>query len=902
MVAETQSKLIDYFRRCYRADNYGISISDVSRLSASRFIEISQSDDIASGTLPRIPITNPNVSALEKQVDKYRKERLLVYACFFVTGQLESSSGFAKSRKINSPLIYFPARLFQDEDHYLDIDTKDLRVNRPLLRQLLKPELDASALETFPNLSWPLTSDVISKLTAWIRANTTIEESEELGRWPKLSEKNLDHSDSSVTRVRCACAVLLAERSKGSRGVLHELKILSEQASLSPALEQMLGGDKASVVHKPSEPELIPGLLSKPQLNALDNAAREPVSMISGPPGTGKSYTIGAMAIDRMLHGESVLIVSRSDQAINVVGEKLLEDFGLTQGYVHTPDDNFLRSIKDYLESLLSQGIDTKADVREIRKELSKKRNLLTQLSSKFEKKLRATRWVSEKLVKANGHDNSQSFLAKILLLIEKWINPVSLWSYPDQLNKLQNDADRLSSQYLNAYRTDTLKDLLQVRRSEISKFLQALKARSSKVQEERFSQTDFDAVLDAFPIWLVNVNDLNRVLPLSNGMFDLVIFDEATQCDIATALPALFRAKRAVVVGDKKQLRHVSFVSRSEQQSLYEFCQLDSATYPQYSYRDQSVLDLASDVIKSQSAVCMLDEYYRGKVDLISFSNKHFYSDRLKVMRSRPGEIVESALSFIKLEGERNNSGRNKVEASCVVEKIQTHLNEYKDALLKPSVGVLSPFREQAMFLEKEIQKAFNDEDIQDFKIRVDTPYGFQGEERDLILLSMSIDPNSGRAAAYLNRDDMFNVAVTRAKERMYVYHSVDVQQINSGNLFRQYLEHDHLEKASVGSEPFRCEFAKELHEVLSLEGYHSWVGFEIAGLEIDVVCQKNNVLMGIDLVGFPGDFHDYYDVETYKTLHRAGIDVMPIAHSSWKHSRRACLDAIHSYVNRES
>jgi hypothetical protein len=242
----SHSKLIDYFHRCYRADNYGIAISDVSRLSNVCHIEVLQSDDLASDILPRIPIINPNVTSLVKQVDKYRKERLLVYACFFVTGQVESNIGFSSSRRINSPLVYFPARISKDEEFYLKIDTQDLRINRPLLRQLLKPELDTSVLETFPTLVWPIAADVITQLTSWVRKYTRIEETEELGRWPKLLS-DVSDSSPSVT-LRCACSILLAERSKGSRGVLHELKELSNKDKLSLSLEYILDGDKNSFI------------------------------------------------------------------------------------------------------------------------------------------------------------------------------------------------------------------------------------------------------------------------------------------------------------------------------------------------------------------------------------------------------------------------------------------------------------------------------------------------------------------------------------------------------------------------------------------------------------------------------------------------------------------------------
>lgn len=904
----TPSQLIDYFRRCYRADSYGISISDVSRLRSSRHLAINGHDELASGGLPKLPLVEANVEQLYTQAEKYKKERLLIYACFFVRGKVTTTSGFSSSRTLNSPLIYFPAEIHPQDASgafYLSIDKTDLRVNRPLIRQLLKPDLDNAALESFPVIEWPLAMESVAQVSKWLRQNTVIEDLEELGRWPTLTEStDVAESSGDSISVRCACALLLAERAKGSRGVLHELGVLSQPGTVSSALSALLGQTPQVSGASTTEPDLIPGLLSRPQLTALENAAKEPISLISGPPGTGKSYTIAAIAIDRMLHGESVLVVSKSEQAIKVVGEKLNETFNLEQGYVHTTQRNFQKSMKDYLDGLLSMGVVSRVNPERIHKSLTEVRRELDGVSQTFQRQLNWSRWISGRL--AQSSQNS-GFLGRMLNGVLSWLSarkdPAELWRCPEAIGHLQQRRESLCADYINAYRAQQLDTLLNTRRGEVTKFLQALKARDSKTQEERFAQTNIGDVLDAFPIWLVNVNELNRVLPLQAELFDVVIFDEATQCDIATSIPALQRAKRAVIVGDGKQLRHVSFVSRREQQSIFDYCKLNPAYAQQYSYREQSLLDLASDTISKQTAVCMLDEYYRGKTDLISFSNRHFYQDRLKVMRSRPGELIESALSFTQVAGERTRTGRNTEESRQVIQHIESFVEKYADSSLKPSIGVLSPFREQAQYLEKTIASTFSESDIQAHKIRVDTPYGFQGEERDLMLLSMAIDENSARAAAYLNREDMFNVAVTRAKERMHVYHSVAATTLARDNLFRRYLEHNHLQASEVQANQARCQFAEALSLALTQAGYQCWQGFEVAGVEIDVLCQKQGQLLGIDLIGFPGDFHDSYDVDTYKSLFRSGIRVLPMPYSVWLQQSEACLkmidDQLSSLVN---
>ena len=128
--------------------------------------------------------------------------------------------------------------------------------------------------------------------------------------------------------------------------------------------------------------------------------------------------------------------------------------------------------------------------------------------------------------------------------------------------------------------------------------------------------------------------------MPLIPEMFDLAIIDEATQCDIASCLPILQRAKRVAIVGDPKQLRHVSFLARSKQAILATKEGLSAEVADQLNYRSKSILDLAEETITEQQRVQFLDEHYRSRPDIIQFSNRHFYNSSLRIMTQNP-ELV---------------------------------------------------------------------------------------------------------------------------------------------------------------------------------------------------------------------------------------------------------------------
>ena len=884
-----QNKLIEYFRRCYRADSYDLSIANIDKLRSDRRLLIDREDVLACGELPRLPLMHPGASVMLGLADTYRKERQLIYGCLMVKGKLNVSSGFSKQRQIHSPLLFFPARLYRDEDVYLDIDPDDLRINAPLLRLLLKPDIDPSAISSFPLITWPLQLNGIARISQWLKENTVLNSIEEIARWPALTTPSTEKNEA--LHVRSSCFLLLAERPKSVRGVLHELTVLSASETTSRPVQEILGQQTGAInPHAKTTRERLPGLLSSAQSNALSNAASQQLSLISGPPGTGKSYTIAAIAIDRMLNGESVLIVSKTDQAIEVVSEKLQSDFGLESGFIRGNSENFLKTVRDHLDSLLKEGVRQNTDIKSLRLRLDQTRSLLKQLEKSFAKSL---------LVARNMGPGTPVIKRLLAELYNRLMRKNNIWTSQERIGDYQQrfEADAIS--YINAYQADQLSHLLQTRRKALVTFHQALRARSSKKQAEFFAETDFDVVLQAFPIWLVSVDDVNRILPFTKELFDIVIIDEATQCDIASALPALQRARRAVVVGDRKQLRHVSFLSNQKQEELWKKSALEGKVSSGLSYRDQSLMDIASDAITSQSAVVLLDEHFRSKPELIAFSNEFFYANRLKIMQARPGVNNGDALTFTKLSGKRLASGRNAVEKDHIITVISQHISDYAAIRIKPSLGVLSPYREQAEYLDREIRKHFPAATLSDFNLRISTPYGFQGEERDVMLISMAIDNESLRAASYLNREDMFNVAITRAKTQQRVFYSIDEARLPSQNLFKRYLMHTESVRSAPSRQQALCDFSAEVKSILEEKSINVWIGYGIAGQEIDVVCVNKGHIIGIDLIGYPGDFTDYFSLTTYKTLHRAGFDIIPLPFHLWQKDKQTCLARLLKKLN---
>jgi hypothetical protein len=242
-------------------------------------------------------------------------------------------------------------------------------------------------------------------------------------------------------------------------------------------------------------------------------------------------------------------------------------------------------------------------------------------------------------------------------------------------------------------------------------------------------------------------------------------------------------------------------------------------------------------------------------------------------------------------------------VEADRIIADIagvienETRLN----ARICTSIGILSPFRAQADYLAKLVADRFSLTEIEKHSLRVGTAYSFQGEERDHMYLSMAADAETHHAAlAHLNKEDVFNVAITRARDRQYVYTSVGAKDLKKDTLLYAFLS-----SAGDGAESPEVQ---EVHDRFLLEVKNAiqkmnagrlYVAYCIAGLSIDLLVKNGENYTGINLVGYPGSYVEMYDMERYRILGRAGITILPLPYSKWYFDQKNTLGAIRKILN---
>jgi very-short-patch-repair endonuclease len=287
---------------------------------------------------------------------------------------------------------------------------------------------------------------------------------------------------------------------------------------------------------------------------------------------------------------------------------------------------------------------------------------------------------------------------------------------------------------------------------------------------------TLFPKVAKILPCWAVTSLSARGRLPFEPSIFDVVVIDEASQCDIASALPLLYRARRAVIIGDPLQLKHVSTVAPQQDRMILAAHGLAEGRAA-WAYSINSLFDLARSLCRYEDIVNLRD-HHRSHRDIISFSNVHFYRGGLRIATNHDNlkrlRKTGAAVRWIDLRGKvtRPSGGGalNTPEAAAVVEEVRKLV---VDQGYEGAIGVVTPFRAQANRIRQLVHQ--DPELARQLAARqfvVDTVHGFQGDERDVIFFSpvVSAGVNQSTLRFLKSHGNLFNVAITRARSELVV------------------------------------------------------------------------------------------------------------------------------------
>lgn len=271
-----------------------------------------------------------------------------------------------------------------------------------------------------------------------------------------------------------------------------------------------------------------------------------------------------------------------------------------------------------------------------------------------------------------------------------------------------------------------------------------------------------FKSLLNIYPVILSTNLSVASSIPFEE-MFDVVIVDEASQCNIPSILPLLVRAKNLVLVGDNKQLPPVITLDEKENQKLINKFDVDY----NYSFKDYSIFDFYNSMVKKEAKV-LLNEHFRCNPRIITISNKFFYNSELKICtKDKDDEFV--GLQYCNLEGSvETGIGGRSISNMEEINAIKKYLISNQENFADKSIGIITPFKEQKNRLEQMVKSLGSVSK----NITVGTVHTFQGDEKDIIILSLVITQGcKDGSVKWLNKEkNIINVAITRAKDLLYV------------------------------------------------------------------------------------------------------------------------------------
>lgn len=351
--------------------------------------------------------------------------------------------------------------------------------------------------------------------------------------------------------------------------------------------------------------------------------------------------------------------------------------------------------------------------------------------------------------------------------------------------------------------------------------------------EKQRFPVDEFGDLQKAFPCVIAGLRDYAEFIPLERGLFDLVIIDEASQVSIAQALPAILRAKKVLVMGDRHQFGNVKTATASREVNdtymqdiikafTHDFGNVSQIVRTKIDYFNirSSVLDFIEPL--SNFAI-QLKKHFRSYPEMIAFSSKYFYSDTLQVMKIR-GKQIEDVIEFDRIahDGLIDQRNVNVLEAKRIIERVSELLN--RDPA--PTVGVITPHTEQQAYIAKLANDHPRSEELYGkLRLKIMTFDTCQGEEREVIFYSLVATAEKDRLAYVfpkkLDQDvtaeidhnlrmQRLNVGLSRGQESVVFVHSKRIDEYSSAlrialNHFRSELErakempsHDDVDEAS--------------------------------------------------------------------------------------------------------
>lgn len=385
----------------------------------------------------------------------------------------------------------------------------------------------------------------------------------------------------------------------------------------------------------------------------------------------------------------------------------------------------------------------------------------------------------------------------------------------------------------------------------------------------ERYRQAARSAMREAqsaVPAWVMPTQQVLASIPPQQDAFDVVIVDEASQVDL-TNLFLLWLAPRVIVVGDDKQCTP-SEVAFGELEKIFDRLDNHLPDLPSHLRTTFTPRSSLFSLLRSRfGQVVRLREHFRSMPEIVSWSSNQFYRDAPLVPVRQFGADRLTPLKTTHVPGAtvsgQNSTLTNPLEAQAVAAQVADCLADPAYEGKTMGVVVLQG-QSQVQAIQHALSGLVSETDWEERRFRVGTPPDFQGDERDVIFLSLVVAPEQNfQSLTKIEFQQRFNVGATRAKDQMWLFHSVTVDRLKPGDLRRSLLEHM-VAPGSAAAEPmpenvpndmrvmpFDSLFEQRIFNEIAARGYHVNPQVPVNSRRIDLVVTGSSARLAVECDG---------------------------------------------------
>lgn len=553
--------------------------------------------------------------------------------------------------------------------------------------------------------------------------------------------------------------------SQYDRGLIRDLKKLREAM-----LEDRVGPTALDALAEPSRSVPItplqvlkayanPATPTFSQAQAIAHGMNQPITVITGPPGTGKTRVIGAVVIEHLLQGKSVLIASKINTAVDTavaMVDRLLGGGAL----LRTGNQEARAQLANLANSLATwkhwQGTGELLRNPQSRRPQDQK-TLMRQMQPTIKQVERAVQHLKA----------SAAYLATY--------NPTHpprwwQWRLKWHLNRFERGWKTLTEHaeqllgYAEQWRALRLAELRKALdrliRSNQSALARVVKAinRDSRTRHRLF----LSLASKGYPLAVSSLS-VSTNLPMEPAMFDLVIIDEASTCDPASLLPLLYRAKRAMIVGDPQQLPHITGEGWRQVSPVPVLLSVDGE--PVRAEFGTSAYELCRQIVGGQEHA-FLHDHFRCPPQIIGFANAKFYGGNLRIHTPEQPDSVELRLVEGRHIGTKTGSRLNPAQEAEALRTVEQFLQADPQA----TYGIVVPYRASADVLIKQVARSETLSPLwYEGRLLIGTAHRFQGNEVDYLVFATIVGRNATeRDLRWVEQPNLFNVAITRARRKL--------------------------------------------------------------------------------------------------------------------------------------